>query len=293
MIRISKRVVWVFLMALLMLASYCYLRFQEEQRWLAVKARQITDQASAHTQRERIMALRDYLRRHVKWRGAAYDDRPFLRATARETLESGLGYCGESTRAFINLAHQLGIKAHRVNLYGPSPHVIAEAEVRPDVDILVDAQDNPLMNAYFDRRDWTLDEAIRDPGAPFLSYSNIHLRRVPILNQYLSQVKLTNSTVTWIVENPWLIGTYAFDSLFISITGILLIDRIAIRFYAYRLGIRCPRPCFDFLRRQGRTEPAPMRTFLPQPAQDDLIPCPDYTTGSSMTIGRGSALPPI
>jgi len=38
-------------MALLMLASYCYLRFQEEQRWLAVKARQITDQASAHTQR--------------------------------------------------------------------------------------------------------------------------------------------------------------------------------------------------------------------------------------------------
>jgi transglutaminase superfamily protein len=176
-------------MALLMLASYCYLCFQEEQRWLAVKARQITDQASAHTQRERIMALRDYLRRHVKWRGAAYDDRPFLRATARETLESGLGYCGESTRAFINLAHQLGIKAHRVNLYGPSPHVIAEAEVRPDVDILVDAQDSPLMNAYFDRRDWTLDEAIRDPGAPFLSYSNIHLRRVPILNQYLSQVK--------------------------------------------------------------------------------------------------------
>ena len=164
MIRISKRVVWVFLMALLMLASYCYLCFQEEQRWLAVKARQITDQASAHTQRERIMALRDYLRRHVKWRGAAHDDRPFLRATARETLESGLGYCGESTRAFINLAHQLGIKAHRVNLYGPSPHVIAEAEVRPDVDILVDAQDSPLMNAYFDRRDWTLDEAIRDPG---------------------------------------------------------------------------------------------------------------------------------
>ena len=61
MIRICKRVVWVFLMALLMLASCCYLRFQEEQRWLAVKAPQITDQAGAHTQRERIMALRDYL----------------------------------------------------------------------------------------------------------------------------------------------------------------------------------------------------------------------------------------
>ena len=75
MIRICKRVVWVFFMALLMLASYCYLRFQEEQRWLAVKARQITDQAGAHTQRERIMAIRDYLRRHVKWRGAAFDDR--------------------------------------------------------------------------------------------------------------------------------------------------------------------------------------------------------------------------
>ena len=285
MIRISKRAIWVFLLALLMLASYCYLHFQEEQRWLAVKARQITDQAGAHTQRERIMALRDYLRHHVKWRGAAHDDRPFLRATARETLESGLGYCGESTRAFINLAHQLGIKAHRVNLYGPSPHVIAEAEVRTDVDILVDAQDSPLMNAYFDQRDWTLDEAIRDPGTPFLSYSNIHLRRVPMLNQYLSQVKLTNTTVTWIAENPWLIGTYAFGSLFISIIGILLIDRIAIRFYAYRLGIRCPRPLFNFLRRQGRTEPVPMGTFIPQPAQDDLIPCPDYPTGSIMASG--------
>lgn len=285
MIRICKRVIWVFLMALLLLASYCELRFQEEQRWLAVKARQITDQAGAHTQRERIIALRDYLRRHVKWRGAAHDDRPFLRASARETLESGRGYCGESSRAFINLAHQFGIKAHRVNLYGPNPHVIAEAEVRPDVDILVDAQDNPFMNAYFDRRDWTLDEAIRDPGAPFLSYSNIHLRRVPILNQYLSRVKLTNSMVTWIVENPWLMGTYAFGSLFLLITGILLIDRIAIRFYAYRLGIRMPLPLFNFLRRQGSTEPVATETYLPQCAHDDLVPCPDYTTGPSMASG--------
>ena len=143
-------------------------------------------------------------------------------------------------------------------------------------------QDSPLMNAYFDQRDWTLDEAIRDPGAPFLSYSNIHLRRVPMLNQYLSQVKLTNTTVTWIAENPWLIGTYAFGSLFISIIGILFIDSIAIRFYAYRLGIRCPRPLFNFLRRQGRTEPVPMGTFrLSQPAQDDLIGCPDRITSAN------------
>ena len=145
MIWISKRAIWVFLLSLLMLASYCYLRFQEEQRWLAVKARQITDQAGAHPEGanhgpQRLPAPARPMA------GAPHDDRPFLRATARETLESGLGYCGESTRAFINLAHQLGIKAHRVNLYGPSPHVIAEAEVRTDVDILVDAQDRyPFM----------------------------------------------------------------------------------------------------------------------------------------------------
>src|SRR5271157_2094840 len=286
MLKAAKRfAIPAIVMTLLLFAGHCLLRHREDQRWLAVRARQITDRAGAHTRREQIIALRDHLRRHVKWRSAPHDDRPFLRATARETLESGLGYCGESTRAFINLAHQLGISAQRVNLYGPNPHVIAEAEVRPGLSILVDPQDSPLMNGYFDRRDWTLDEAARDPGAPFLSYSNLHLRRVPLLSRYATRVRLTSSSLTWVLENPWLIEAYIALIFFTLITVGLLIDRLAVRFYAYRLGIRSPRPLFNFLRRQGRTEPVPMRTFLPRPAQDDLIGCPDHTTGSSMANG--------
>ena len=286
MLKAAKRfAIPAIVMTLLLFAGHCLLRHREDQRWLAVRARQITDRAGAHTRREQIIALRDHLRRHVKWRSAPHDDRPFLRATARETLQSGLGYCGESTRAFINLAHQLGISAQRVNLYGPNPHVIAEAEVRPGVSILVDPQDSPLMNDYFDRRDWTLDEAARDPGAPFLSYSNLHLRRVPLLSRYATRVRLTSSSLTWVLENPWLIEAYIALIFFTLITVGLLIDRLAVRLYAYRLGIRSPRPCFDFLRRQGTTEPVPMRTFLPQPAQDELIGCPDYATGTSMANG--------
>ena len=287
MLKRAKRLtIPAILMTVLLFAGYCLLRHRGDQRWLAVRARQVTDRAGAHTRREQIIALRDHLRRHVKWRGAPHDDRPFLRSTARETLESGLGYCGESTRAFINLAHQLGIRAQRVNLYGPNPHVIAEAEVRPGVSILVDPQDSPLMNAYFDRRDWTLEEAARDPGAPFLSYSNLHLSRIPLLNRYVTRVRLTSNSLTWVLENPWLIEAYIVFISFTLITVGLLIDRLAVRLYAYRLGIRSPRPCFDFLRRQGRTEPVPMGTFrLSQPVQDDLAPCPDYTTGSSVASG--------
>jgi hypothetical protein len=258
------------LVTLLLIAGYCLLRYRKDQRWLAVQARQITDRAGAHTRREQIVALRDHLRRHVKWRGAAHDDRPFLRATARETLESGLGYCGESTRAFINLAHQLGISAQRVNLYGPNPHVIAEAEVQPGVFILVDAQDSAHMNAYFDRRDWTLDEAARDPGAPFLSYSNLHLRRIPLLSRYATRVRFTSNSLTWVLENPWLIETYIILIVLTLIAVCCLVDRLAIRFYAYRLGVRCPEPLLNTFRPE-RTEPDGRGSFLPQSTQDDLI----------------------
>ena len=197
------------LLGFLALAPYSFWRHQEEQSWLAEQAQQITARAGAHNRREQVMALRDYLRRHVKWRGAAREGRPFLRATARETLESVLGYCGESTRAFIQLAHQLGIRAHRVALYGTDQHVIAEVEVRPGLFILVDPQDSPPMNAYFDRRDWTLDTALRDHGCPFSDYSNLSLRRVPILDQFVSRVKLRDGPLTRILEDPWLIRFYS------------------------------------------------------------------------------------
>src|SRR5262249_51476791 len=151
----------------------------------------IVCKANATTTQEEVIALRDHLRQSVRWEEAERDKRPFLRDSARETLESGLGYCGESTRAFISLARQRQIYAQRVNLYGRVNHVVAEV-MEPDGDFLVDAQKNKDTNWIFDQRPWGVEELLLAEGMPFDDYSNLHLRRAPVLGPWIQRVKLRN-----------------------------------------------------------------------------------------------------
>src|SRR5207253_1417777 len=132
--------------------------YRSEQQWLRDKAADIVGGAHATTAAEEVVALRDYVRKHVRYEGVDANDRPFLRASARETLESGRGYCGEAIRAFICLARQRGIQAQRVNLYGPINHVVAEVQTGPDREVLVDVQDNPQTNPILDSQEWTVRE---------------------------------------------------------------------------------------------------------------------------------------
>src|SRR5215471_2274501 len=116
---------------------------RKNNQYIKSVAEEIVQKANAFDNRARVIALRDYLREHVKYQGASEEDRPFLRASAADTLRSGRGFCGEVTRAFIRLADAVGIRAQRINLYGRLNHVVAEAELRPGERVLVDSQNPP------------------------------------------------------------------------------------------------------------------------------------------------------
>jgi len=166
----------------------------QESRYVKAIAEGIVQKAGAGDNRSRVIALRDYLRERVSFQGAPDADRPFLRATAAETLRSGKGYCGEVTRAFIRLSAAVGIRAQRINLYGSDNHVVAEAELRPGERVLVDGQYPPHV------RDLEpLDRVILRPE--YDDYSTLHLRRLR-LNWLVSRIKLEMGPLTYWIENP-------------------------------------------------------------------------------------------
>ena len=84
----------------------------------------------------KVVALRDYVRTHVRnveFKGLA---RPFLRDTAADTLRTGKGRCGEAARVFVNMARAAGLPAQRLYLEGEKSHVISVV-VRDDGAVLV------------------------------------------------------------------------------------------------------------------------------------------------------------
>ncbi|HEX8294046.1 MAG TPA: transglutaminase-like domain-containing protein [Pyrinomonadaceae bacterium] len=73
----------------------------------------------------KVVALRDYVRTHVRnveFRGLT---RPLLRDTAADTLRTGKGRCGEAARVFVNMARAAGIPAQRLYLEGEKSHVVS------------------------------------------------------------------------------------------------------------------------------------------------------------------------
>ncbi len=142
----------------------------------------------------RVRALRDYVRCKVSFQGELDKGRPFLRATAAETLRSGKGFCGECSRTFICLAHALDIRAQRINLYGRAPHVVAEVELAPGNCAIVDCQNPPKI------RDLEpLDQVILRPE--YDDYYTLNLRRLGV-TWVVSRIKLEMGPLTYWTENP-------------------------------------------------------------------------------------------
>jgi len=165
-----------------------------ETRYVGSMAQEIVRGAHATDSRSRVIALRDYLRTHVTFRNLSIDGRPFLRASAAETLRSGQGYCGEVARAFICLAAAEGIRAQRINLYGEVPHVVAEAELAPNQRVIVDCWNPPLVPELE-----SLDRVILRPDID--DYSTLNVRRLHI-SGLVSRIKLEMGPLTYWTENP-------------------------------------------------------------------------------------------
>jgi hypothetical protein len=221
----------------LVLSVQAYISYRSEQAWIAVKARQIVAESGAKTREEQIRALQRFVKTNIRRENAPVEGRPFLRSSARESIESGQGWCGEATRAFIALARPLGISAQRMNLHGTINHVVPEVELRRGRWVLVDIQDSTVTNAILDPKLKEVDEVIGVPGSPFVDYSNINLRRAPGLNLVVQRIKLHNTILGWLLESPQLMRAVFFGGLAALIVGIVIADRLLIRLYSHRLGI--------------------------------------------------------
>lgn len=187
----------------------CYLQHTDSE-YVRRVAWDIVERAQAADPESRVLALRDYLRAHVDFKDAPYDERPFLRASAGDTLRSGKGYCGEVTRAFVNLAAAVGIPAQRINLWGKRPHVVAEAEIGSERKVIVDSQSPPIvadlepLTVVLERYDYS-------------DYYTLNLRRLH-LGWLLSRLKLEMGPLTYWTERPH--GIKA--ALWFTFTAVLL-----------------------------------------------------------------------
>ena len=192
-LRSAQAFKWILCLLVLLAAGECFLQYRDSE-YVRDVALSVVGRANATDNRSRILALRDYLRANIHYIGVSKEDRPFLRATAAETLETGEGYCGEATRAFICMAAEVGIRSQRINLYGRTPHVVAEAELGPGERLIVDCQ-NPPEIADLE----TLDKVMLRPE--YDDYYTLNLRRLR-LNWLVSRVKLRMGDLTYWTENP-------------------------------------------------------------------------------------------
>jgi hypothetical protein len=229
MTRLRRHASWFVVAAFLVpIGVEAFLQWREDRYVHDVATRAIRE-AHATTPREQVIALRDYVRAHVTFHGADDDhaDRPFFRATAEDTLRSGLGYCGEDSRAFINLSRSVGIEAQRVNLYGRVMHVVAEVELEPHQRLVVDAQSPPLVVDLE-----PLDEVILRPE--YDDYYTLNLRRLH-LGWLVSRVRLEMGPLTYWAENPHAL-TAALWGLGLAAVLALRAARVTLRYVLHRRG---------------------------------------------------------
>jgi hypothetical protein len=91
----------------------------------------------------KVVALRDYIRTHVRNVEFMRLTRPFLRHTAADTLRTGKGRCGEASRVFVNMARAAGISAQRLYLEGEKSHVISVVGRDDGAVLIVDSAADP------------------------------------------------------------------------------------------------------------------------------------------------------
>lgn len=193
-------------------------------------AHEIVGKAHANSSRQKVIALRDYLRQHIRWQELSsnqVDGRPFLRDSAIDTLRSGEGFCGEVTRAFICMAASLGIEAQRINLVGKKLHVVAECDLGSEGRFIVDCQNPPQVEGLE-----TLDAVIARPD--YDDYYTLNLRRLHV-TWLISRVKLENGFITNLFERPHALKSLMWGSitcLILTLWG----ARLLLRWFLHQRG---------------------------------------------------------
>jgi hypothetical protein len=116
---------------------------QRQDEYVRAVTREALAGAPAGDFDAKVVALRDYVRTHVRnveFRGLT---RPFLRDTAADTLRTGRGRCGEAARVFVNMARAAGVDAQRLYLEGEKSHVVAVVGRDDGTVLVVDSSADP------------------------------------------------------------------------------------------------------------------------------------------------------
>jgi hypothetical protein len=199
------------------------LQFNESRQESALAWRIVND-AHAQDPRSRVLALRDYIRRHVSYHGAPIETRPFLRATALETLRSGLGWCGDVSRTFIVLARAMGIDTQRIDLDGSHTHVVAEADIGLSETVVVDSQNPPHVPDLE-----PLSVTLRRPE--YTTYYTLNLRRLHL--GAVTHLRIEMGFLTYWTENP-----HALKALLWGVLAAILVSAKGVRWSLRRFLVR-------------------------------------------------------
>lgn len=92
---LGKHLYRLIVLVALIFGLFEWSRQWREDQFVGALAREVVERAQAKDNRSRVLALQAYLRTYITYHGAPYGDRPFFRASAQDTLQSGKGYCGE------------------------------------------------------------------------------------------------------------------------------------------------------------------------------------------------------
>ena len=116
---------------------------QRQDEYVRAVTREVLAGVPAGDFDAKVLALRDYIRTHVRNVEFAGLTRPFLRDTAAETLRTGKGRCGEAARVFVNMARAAGIRAQRLYLEGEKSHVVTAVRREDGAVLIVDSSADP------------------------------------------------------------------------------------------------------------------------------------------------------
>lgn len=210
----------------LVMCVYEYRAQMEARRFVRRVALEVVAAANATDSRSKVLALRDYLRAHVSFKGVPQEGRPLLRDTAAETLRSGRGWCGEVSRAFICMAKEVGVEAQRVNLTGQQLHTVAEAEISLGERVIVDSQ-NPPAIADLE----PLESVILRPE--YADYYTVNLERLR-LRWLIGRISLRTGFLTYWLENPPLIKATLWLVLAVALASLGLLQRAGRRLLLLR-----------------------------------------------------------
>lgn len=214
--RLSTAIIFALALVLLSLAVAEAVSQKREDDFVNSQAREALRGLTTDNFDDKLTALRDYVRAHVRNINFSARGRPFLRDTAADILRTGKGRCGEATRAFVNLARASGIKAQRLYLNGRRPHVLAVVRTDDGRKLVVDAYES-----HYVPETEPLEQL--PSHTEFTSYSTFGFRRMWPLRALPSH-ELSLGPLSYPLENPHALSSllwFAASALALTLAELL------------------------------------------------------------------------